>query len=211
MITNKWRLAQKLELKWWRRYLQSKDIDTYLSQKEIYWNRILNENEIEIPEGRFVLDAGCGPAGINMVLPQAKVIAIDPLLEQYQKQLPHFDQTWYPWVQFETRMLENYSSQQSFDYIFCMNVINHVNDIQKALKVLKTNLSAQGQLILSVDVHKSQFLKTIFQRLPGDVLHPHQFDLTDYKNLFQQTGFNIQGSTVLKKGSIFDYYLFTLK
>ncbi len=34
----KWRLAQHLEIRWWKNYLKSKDKDTYYQWKRSYWN-----------------------------------------------------------------------------------------------------------------------------------------------------------------------------
>ena len=37
-----------------------------------------------------------------------------------------------------------------------------------------------------------QLLKYIFRLLPGDILHPHQFDLEEYKGMLKKAGFQIE-------------------
>ena len=62
--SSKWKLAQFLEIRWWRRYLSGKDEAAYREQKIDYWKRICAVLDIDVPPGSQVLEAGCGPAGI---------------------------------------------------------------------------------------------------------------------------------------------------
>lgn len=203
----RWRLAQFWEIRWWRWYLRDKDKATYLQKKAQYWESVLSQCELDLTGQEAVLDAGCGPAGIFMILNGQPLIAIDPLLSAYQTQLHHFDPKDYPWVQFQATTLEAYTPEHSSDLIFCCNVINHVADLQKSLDRLQAWLKPGGTLILSVDVHNYAWLKRIFRCIPGDILHPHQHALNDYQSMLMERGFTIEKSTLLKRGRIFDYYL----
>jgi len=62
----KWKIAQKLELKWWKNYLNKKDVDQYLQWKRDYWNQFLADisESVSLQPDSNVLDAGSGPAGI---------------------------------------------------------------------------------------------------------------------------------------------------
>jgi len=203
----KWKLAQNLELKWWRNYLRKQPISSYLQKKHAYWQRVLGLIQLQLPNKARVLDAGCGPAGIFLIMEEQKVVAIDPLLNQYEEQLAHFKTAWYPQVDFRAHKLEALSSNQKFDFVFCLNVINHVEDLDLVLDRFKTVLVPGGKLILSVDSHRFPLLKRIFQLLPGDVLHPHQFSWEDYKTKLQQRGFQIEQELLLKSTRIFDYWI----
>jgi 2-polyprenyl-6-hydroxyphenyl methylase/3-demethylubiquinone-9 3-methyltransferase len=203
----KWRLAQFLEIRWWQQYLRKKGKEEYLNAKRAYWQRVLNELNLEIPVGARVLDAGCGPAGIFMVLEQAEVVAIDPLLKAYAEKLPHFVPEDYPWVQFENIMLEHLSVGEPFDYVFCLNAINHVSDLQRSLAILVEATKTGQSLILSIDTHRWRGLKWLFRLLPGDVLHPHQHSLTDYQALLKQQDLQIIQKHRLKPGWVFDYWV----
>lgn len=203
----KWNLAQAAEIRWWKYYLAGKLPEDYLRDKAAYWQRVIKRARIQLPAGARVLDAGCGPAGIFMVLEDQTVDALDPLLEQYARELPHFDPAHYPGVKFLPESLENYQSDTSYDLIFCLNAINHVADIEQALDRLVACLAPQGTLWLSIDAHRHPGLRRIFQWLPGDILHPQQFTLEEYRQLLAQRGMSVVQSLKLKPGRIFDYYL----
>lgn len=203
----KWRLAQWLELRWWRRYLSRRDPQTYLAAKHAYWQRLLGLADLVPRPGHRALDAGCGPAGIFMVLSQLQVEAIDPLLEQYARALPHFRPAHYPWVRFRAQPLEQGLPTARYDEIYCLNAINHVADWSAALDTLSEAARPGARLLLGIDVHRHAGLKYIFRRLPGDLLHPQQHDRDDYRAALQQRGWTIEREITAKPGHIFDYWL----
>jgi 2-polyprenyl-3-methyl-5-hydroxy-6-metoxy-1,4-benzoquinol methylase len=203
----KWRLAQYLELRWWQRYLRHKSVEEYLAWKNNYWQGFLEKTEVDPEPGKTILDAGCGPAGIYIHFKDYSVTAIDPLLDQYESNLPHFSKDRYPNVTFHTSSLEDFKSDQQYDYIFCINAINHVNDIQAAVLNLKNLLKPGGKLVLSIDAHNYTFLKWIFKLIPGDVLHPHQMDLGEYVALLKDIGFEVMERICLDKGLVFGYWV----
>lgn len=203
----RWNLAQTLEVQWWKRYLTNKEPDDYLVWKRDYWIQLLKElRTVNVEPDNFVLDAGCGPAGVFIALDEAQVTAIDPLLDKYQD-LPHFQPSRCPNVEFETRTIESLEYQKKFDVVFCLNAINHVADIDLAYDKLCDAVKEDGQLVVSIDAHKSQFLKQIFKVLPGDVLHPHQYDLKDYEKFLNVRGFKVEQTLLKTTGRIFDYYV----
>ena len=205
--SNRWRFAQFLEIRWWKRYLSDKDPEQYLIWKKKYWQDLLAElNSIEWHPEDQVLDAGCGPAGIFIALDNYQVKAVDPLLDAY-KQLPHFRSDKFPHVSFETRPIESLNQGEKFDIVFCLNAINHVSDIRLAYDNLCNSVQEHGQLIVSIDAHRFQILKKIFQLLPGDVLHPHQYDLKEYERFLTERGFKIKQTLLKTPGNIFDYYV----
>jgi 2-polyprenyl-6-hydroxyphenyl methylase/3-demethylubiquinone-9 3-methyltransferase len=134
------------------------------------------------------------------------VVAIDPLLEAYT-QLPHFKPEEFPNSQFIATDIEHFKSDKKFDIIFCLNAINHVADIQKAYDVLCGLLKPQGILVISIDAHNSAWLKQIFRALPGDALHPHQYDLKEYEQFLNARGLKVLKTLLKDKGYIFNYYV----
>ena len=206
--TWKWKLAQTLEYKWWQRYLKEKNPDEYLRWKESYWLDLLQSvsKHISLPEGKVILDAGCGPAGIFMALKGNRVDAIDPLLDKY-RQLPHFQQQHFPWTNFNTIPIESLEETEKYDIIFCMNAINHVNDINACYDHLVRALKPDGVIVISTDAHKYSFLKKIFQVLPGDMLHPVQLDIQEYNHLLTARNVSILENFRYKSELIFDYYI----
>ncbi len=209
----KWKIAQNLELKWWKNYLGKKDVDEYLTWKKSYWNNFLNEisSSVQIGENDAVLDAGCGPAGIFTVIDSEQMVAVDPLLDSYESNLKHFSKQQYPNIQFVTKALEDYQAPQMFDKVFCLNAINHVADINLAFDNLFSYLKPNGQLIVSIDSHNYRLLKAIFRLIPGDALHPHQYDLEDYRNFITSRNGEIQQEVNSKSGNIFDYWVLVVQ
>ncbi|MDP4711920.1 MAG: class I SAM-dependent methyltransferase [Saprospiraceae bacterium] len=204
----RWQLAQWAEWRWWRWYLKHKHPEEYLLAKSAYWNRFLDQCGVWLPPGAAVLDAGCGPAGIFIACPDQQVTAVDPLLPLYAQHLTHFRPEAYPKVHFIASPLENLELQPDFQWVFCLNAINHTRDPHRALESMCAAMQPGATLVLSTDTHKYPVLQWIFQVLPGDILHPQQLHRRDYEQLLHRNGLNIHSVFVAKKGLIFDYTVF---
>ena len=203
----RWKIAQYFEAWWWKRYLSKKPVEEYLKWKEAYWQSFLMREKIEVSPTERILDAGCGPVGIFIMFPKNEITAIDPLLEKYETELPHFKQDHYPNVVFKKNKLEQFETKNNFDKIFCLNAINHVDNLKNSLKKLCGALNEKGTIYLSIDVHNFLFFKKLFRLIPGDILHPHQLDLKEYILLLKKNGIKINKISLLKKGFVFNYHL----
>lgn len=206
-MTFRWRLAQFFEIRWWRHYLGNKDKSAYLDWKKTYWRDFLQKAGIEVPLEATVLDAGCGPAGIFIALDKQLVDALDPLLSQYEAQLPHFRRADYPNVHFVECLLEVFDPAKSYDLVFCLNAINHVADLERCFDRLVALTTPGGMVAVSVDAHNHAWLKGLFRAFQGDVLHPHQLGLKEYEALLTRRDCQIERRIPIKKSVIFTYYL----
>ncbi len=204
----RWKIAQFFESIWWRWYLHGKEPVVYLNWKRNYWADFKKRFGIEIKEGTRILDAGCGPAGIFISLTGHQVTAVDPLLSKYRR-LPHFQVVNTANILFLESTLEELESPHEYDVVFCLNVINHVADMNRSLKKLRDVMKERGVLYLSVDAHRSGFVRNLFQQIQGDILHPHQFTLPDYVQLIENQGFTVMNSQLVKKEWISSYHLIT--
>lgn len=206
--SRKWKLAQTLEYKWWQNYLHKKDIGKYLEWKKNYWNNLLSSlsKYITFPVEKNILDAGCGPAGIFIVLQGNTVDALDPLLDKY-KSLEHFIPENYPWTNFINASIEELNHIEKYDLIFCLNAINHVNDIELCYDNLVKALKPGGYLVISTDAHRQEFLKKIFQIIPGDMLHPVQLNIKEYNSFLEKRNMEIIHDVLYKREMIFDYHI----
>ncbi len=202
----RWQIAQFFEIRWWQHYLSGKEKNDYLNWKKNYWRGLLDRLELPVPENASALDAGCGPAGIFTVLEGSKTDALDPLLERYERELPHFQRTDYPTVRFFCQPLELFEPEQPYDLVFCLNAINHVADLEVCFDRLVACTCPGGSLVLTVDAHNYGWLKRIFRAFPGDILHPHQYDLPEYEAMLTRRGLRIVRRELLKKERIFSYY-----
>lgn len=212
-MTTKWKIAQWFELRWWKNYLRSKDKTTYLQWKKSYWHNILGliSTEVKIDTTETICDLGCGPAGIFIALPNNKVTAVDPLINDYEKQLTFFTRADYPNVEFAESTIEDFGGRKKYDIVFCLNAINHVYDIEKGFAQLKNISAANGQVVVSIDAHNYSFFKYLFRTIPGDVLHPHQYDLAEYKAMLEKQSMQIQKTILLKQEFFFTHYLLVAK
>jgi 2-polyprenyl-6-hydroxyphenyl methylase/3-demethylubiquinone-9 3-methyltransferase len=205
----RWQAAQFAERKWWQNYLKKKNVINYLVWKKKYWQSLW---EICLPyvsfqENTKILDAGCGPAGMYMLFPNHQISAFDPLLDAYEVDLPHFKRNMYPNVIFQNIGLEDFNNKETFDIIFCMNAINHVKNIESSYDTLVKCAHKSSSIIVTIDAHNSNFLKNIFKLLPGDILHPHQFNLKEYENMLTFRGCKISHIQLLKKEFFFSHYI----
>ena len=207
--TLKWNIAQKAELQWWENYLKGKDVEEYHIWKRNYWQGLLEiiEPVCPIENGMSVLDAGCGPAGVFMNLQQCKVDAIDPLLDNYNNTLPHFKTADYPYVTFFNTPMEQFATDKKYDIVFCMNAINHVIDIKHSYQLLGKWVKPGGKLVVTIDAHNHSFFKHLFRLIPGDILHPHQYDLKEYAAFITDNGFKMLQTDKLKSEFFFDHYM----
>jgi 2-polyprenyl-6-hydroxyphenyl methylase/3-demethylubiquinone-9 3-methyltransferase len=206
----RWKIAQFFEARWWRVYLYHKNPEDYISWKKAYWSKFAEHFDIPVAASERLLDAGCGPAGIFLHYPENQITLLDPMLNQYRNS-PHFQTRFYSPENLVQSRIEEFIPERPFDRIFCLNALNHVDDLNLCLKRLNSCLDKNGLIHVSVDAHRFTFLKMLFQIIPGDVLHPHQFDIVDYKKLMENAGFIVLQTKLLKNEPIFNYYLITAR
>lgn len=143
-----------------------------------------------------------------MALNGQQVDAVDPLIGQYAQRLQVFDRNRYPHVRFFSGRLEDYQSEAAYAHVFCLNAINHVRDMERCMDVLAAVLAPGGCLVMSVDAHRSRLLKYLFRVLPGDILHPHQYDDAGYTAMIECCGLVLLRKEILKEEAVFRHYLY---
>ena len=200
----RWKIAQGFEIRWWKGYLKKKDPAEYAVWKRAYWKDYLAKMgaAVSLKEGDRILDAGCGPAGIFVVLDSFRPDALDPLIDAYEA-LPHFKRASYPNVRFLNAPLEGFKPDQPYDTVFCMNAINHVDDLAASYDALAAAVKPGGTLVVTIDAHNHGFFKRLFRLIPGDILHPHQFDEPEYAAMLTSRGFTIVDTQVMEKEFFF--------
>ena len=207
----RWKIAQAFEIRWWQQYLKNKPETDYQNWKTNYWNTFLQKNKVKVEPQERILDVGCGPAGVFMVLPDQEVDAVDPLLKDYESKLSHFDPKSYPWVKFHQESFEAFQIRKPYEKIFCLNAINHVDDLDLCFDKLVAACEPGGELIVSIDAHNYSFFKGLFRLIPGDILHPHQYDLKEYQNMLRSRGCEVIRTQLYKEEFFFNYFVLVAK
>jgi ubiquinone/menaquinone biosynthesis C-methylase UbiE len=117
-----------------------------------------------------VLDVGCGISTTLHFIPGIK-IGMDPLAEKYSKIYN------YPK---DIEVVKGYSENipyddETFDIVFCTNVLDHVTDPSKSMREMKRVLKRGGYIILTIEVFKEKKIR--------DKAHPHSFTIKRAKEL----------------------------
>lgn len=207
----RWKIAQFFEAWWWRWYRWGTSDEVYLAWKQMYWRRLLDRMDAWPQPGESVLDAGCGPAGVFIALPDVQVTALDPLLDRYRRSWRYLCPDRFPNVRFQSVALEQWVPEQRYDRLYCLNAINHVADLSRCLQNLSHALRPDATAYFSVDAHRFRWLEPVFRRIPGDILHPHQLGLAAYLSLFEELGLEVVRRQRIQRSPIFDYHWIELK
>lgn len=210
----RWKIAQWFELQWWRGYLRKKDKAEYLAWKKNYWNNLLDKiaGQVKIKPTDSVVDLGCGPAGVFIALSLNKITAVDPLLEEYEKQTLFFKRSDYPDVKFVKSTIEDFDSAGAkYDVVCCMNAINHVHNMTRGFEKLREFCAENGTIVVSIDAHNFSFFKYLFRIIPGDILHPHQYSLKEYACFLNKGGWQVSQPVLLNHEFFFDHYVLLAK
>ena len=183
----------KREFSWWEKFDQKLfDPEAFLTDMQKWFSEILDIviQDTGIPSQSNLIDVGCGPDGIFQVLQEYNVTAIDPLLLEYER-LSFFKRSWYPFVKFSPSTLEEYVADGhkfEFDLAFCINVLNHIADLKKAIRHLVSLVPQGGSIVVTLDTYDG-FRKWIRWKFPElDPLHPHAHSVPEYLSLFEQEG-----------------------
>jgi 2-polyprenyl-3-methyl-5-hydroxy-6-metoxy-1,4-benzoquinol methylase len=207
----RWKIAQWFELQWWKRYLTGKSKEEYIAWKTNYWMQLMRTLELErtIEEANTIIDFGCGPFGLPLANQQWKkeLTAVDPLLDEYATTIPFFNKQDYSGTHFITLSMEDFSSLEKFNLVFCMNAINHVHSMDKAFDVVVGSAQQNSKIVVSIDAHNFSFFKFLFRLIPGDILHPHQYDLKEYSRFLESRNCKIEQAVCIKQEFFFDHYV----
>lgn len=210
----RWQLAQSLEQRWWTRYTGKKRPEEYLTWKRSYWQNYIQHLPASLQyklqaETLRILDVGCGPAGIFIVLQNHCVDCVDPLLPRYIH-LEIFDPGWYPHATFHARRAEEWQPPAPYDIIFCTNALDHMKDWKIALQRMASWLKAGGFLVLSVDI-SSNPVGTLLKLLPFDLLHPHKITHTHLITTARRNSLYLLSWQVLRRRPHAIYTLYVMR
>lgn len=157
---------------------------------------------------RKVLEIGCGQGFYSNVLARSKkrsVVGIDISFEDIQ-----ISKKRYPNVKFLQMSAEMLKFKKStFDEVYAIEVLEHVDDLQKVLDEIARVLKVGGKLIVSVPYYKSEsWLKKIRPSYFKEIHHVRVFKETELERYMKKRGFFLH--TKKRKGFLQHIELYIL-
>jgi SAM-dependent methyltransferase len=196
----RWQNAQAYERDYWQSLAARIDngsvsqLDWYRWRAEQLELRLRSLGLNHLVDGRArVIEVGSGPVGVVGFFPAAKRVAVDPLERSYAANstlTAHRN----PAVDYRQGMVESLPcTSGGYDLAIIENCIDHVRDVQSAMRELRRVLDPRGTLYLTVNCRTSwgYVVHRTLSRLQVDVGHPHTFTTDRLKKLFQDNHFRV--------------------
>jgi 2-polyprenyl-3-methyl-5-hydroxy-6-metoxy-1,4-benzoquinol methylase len=164
-----------------------------------------------IPEGSFVLDAGCGSGIVPFLLAKRKActgVGID-----IRKECIEFATNKVPGFKFYPRNIKDFSLLERFDIVICMEVLEHFfpADQTKVIDCLDTHLNPEGLLIITFPSRLYITIEPLW-KITRKLLHRKTvFDDDEYHSLIspksmlqllEQKGYTLEHSSLSGFGLI---------
>lgn len=182
----RWRHAQAEELNCWteiRHKLQSAE---YIEKKKEYWRRVLRKAGLSLDKlhEKRILEVGCGPSGIFLLLePSSNILLLDPLMNDYKRLAPDLVRS----HRSVSEPLESADLCDRFDVVFAVNCIDHCSDIRLFLERLAAVTAARGTVVLAVNTHLREWTEFVWQKAQRfmEPHHPYHFTADGYSRLLK--------------------------
>jgi len=172
---NRWVEAQQTELDVWKKYANGNNDWNDWWEKQFQLYRPIINYKID-----SIIEVGCGPFIQNirkiMTVLNKKIDRIginDPLLKEYMtfsKNAISFAKQYNP--EMYDCPLEGLMTDNRFDCVICINVLDHVSDVEKCMENMNNILNDGGILILGQDLTDDWDIKNSQE----DIMHPMRFD-----------------------------------
>ncbi|KKQ94691.1 MAG: hypothetical protein A3E68_02020 [Candidatus Levybacteria bacterium RIFCSPHIGHO2_12_FULL_39_39] len=163
-----------------------------------FWKKYYDFNKIkrlcQLKKESRVLDIGCGISTILHYV-EGKKYGIDPLADEYLKLYSYPKD-----ISLKKEEGEKLSFKNNyFDAIFCINVLDHVNDPKKVLKEAHRVLKNGGFFVVIVDIFKKNYKR--------DSAHPFSFTKKDILSLVNDNFKLIFEKEIKVSPSLLTYYV----
>jgi 2-polyprenyl-3-methyl-5-hydroxy-6-metoxy-1,4-benzoquinol methylase len=131
-------------------------------------------------KNEIIIDLGCGSKLRSNFFKNAKIVAIDPLAEDFIKNVPWNDIC--TAAKYYSKPAEELipELENSATFLMCINVLDHTFKPRKILENCHKYLKTGGELLVSVDSHK--FITP---------LHPQSLNVKSLESVFSKLEFKI--------------------
>ena len=192
--SERWKIAQNSEKEYWNGFtkeaLLKEEAERHEKKAKILqeeWKKFINLNK-----NSKILQIGCGPEDIINYISTGKKYAIDPLADFYKKK---FNLN-YNSVMFLEGRAENLPFEDKFfDLVILANVLDHVENPEKALSEIKRVMKNNGVFHFENLFYQKNFIRiakiygTLKELLTGSIFnvhHPFMFTLKKLKVLLSK-------------------------
>jgi trans-aconitate 2-methyltransferase len=175
-------------------YHQNSTVQKSLADELLSWHTIQpNEN---------ILDLGCGDgvitAKLSQMVPQGKVLGIDPSSEMIALARQGFPKSDFAHLDFQIGKAEDYHGQNHYSFITAFNCLHWVRDLKQAFQYMHEALLPQGKLLALTYPAESPYWtlftevlqRPIWQNYFSHSICPHWLTSELYRQLVQSTEFH---------------------
>jgi len=194
-----WESAQKWEKSFWDRFVKQQQsigklrfLKTFIKKyfksiegetSNYWWEKAFDGYNFVPQELGNVIEFGCGPfTNLRLILKNREahhVVASDPLARHYVTYNGILAKKWKKrqWLIDDHSLEEKLYADGVFDLAVCINVLDHVRDVNLCLANLIRVVKAGGILILGQELTNDDDLRATAEKrqAAGDVGHPHKF------------------------------------
>lgn len=192
--SKRWEIAQDSEKEYWEGFTKETLLKEEAERHEKKAQILENEWKkfIKLTQNSKILQIGCGPEDVINYISTGKTYAIDPLADFYKKKF----ELNYKNILFIKGRAENLPFKDNyFDLVILANVLDHVEQPEKALSEIKRVLKEKGIFHFENLFYQKSFirfaklygtLKKIFTGKMFNIHHPFMFLVKDLKNLLSK-------------------------
>lgn len=139
------------EMNYWKYQYETNHFNN--SWYSYFFTKNFNIDEQEY-HNKKILDIGCGPQGsLEWISEKAQCFGLDPLANEYYH---HFDCKYHK-MNYVKAHSENIPFPDNyFDYVFSMNSLDHVDNVEKTLKEIVRVLTPKATFLLIVEVNHEE-------------------------------------------------------
>jgi len=189
--SKRWKIAQDSEKEYWEGFtketLLKEEAERHRKKTKILereWEKFIKLNK-----NSRILQIGCGPEDVINYFSIGKRYAIDPLADFYKEK---FDLNYHSFLFSKGRAEKLPFKDNYFDVVILANVLDHVEQPEKALSEIKRVLKEKGIFYFENLFYQKDFVRiakiygAIKKALTGNIFnihHPFMFLLWDLKDL----------------------------